>query len=137
MRFMMFMHPGIDDEADWMPDAEKVAEMSSFNEELTQSGKLLALDGLHPTSEGARVSFAGGGSSVTDGPFAETKDVVGGYWLIDVADKQEAIDWATRCPAGDGAAIEIRRVFEISDFPQDVQDAAELSTLPPEQTSAR
>jgi hypothetical protein len=131
MRFMMLMYPQIEDEADWMPSAEAVAEMSAYNEQLTQAGVLLALDGLHPSAEGARVAFRGGKPTVTDGPFADTKEVVGGYWLIDTPSKQEAVAWASRCPAGD-ATVEVRRVFERADFDPDVQAAAELSSQPPE-----
>jgi hypothetical protein len=127
MRFMMIMYPGIADEADWMPDLEAVEAMGRYNEQLTQAGVLLSLDGLHPSGEGARVSFAAGSPSVTDGPFAETKEILGGYWLIEVPSKEEAVAWASRCPAGDGQMIEVRRVFEMSDFPQEIQAAAELS----------
>ncbi len=137
MRFMMLMYPGITDEADWTPNPEAVAAMGRYNEELTQAGVLLSLDGLHPTSEGARVSFAGASPSVTDGPFAETKEVLGGYWLIDVPSKDEAVAWASRCPAGDREMIEVRRVWEMADFPPEVQAAAELSRRPPQQTAAR
>jgi hypothetical protein len=86
---------------------------------------LLALDGLHPPSMGARVSFKGGKPKVTDGPFAEAKEVLGGYWMIQVKSKEEAIEWASRCPGGDNEVIEIRQVQEFSDFPADVQAAAE------------
>jgi hypothetical protein len=86
---------------------------------------LLALDGLHPPSVGARVSFKGGKSAVTNGPFAEVNEVLGGYWMIDVRSREEAIEWARRCPAGENDVIEVRRVQEMSDFPEDVQKAAE------------
>jgi hypothetical protein len=123
MRFMMFMYPEIE-EADWNPTAEAVAEMSRYNEELRKAGMLLALDGLHPPAEGARVSFSGAGeTTVTDGPFAEAKEVVGGYWLIQARSKEEAVEWASRCP-GENCTIEVRRVFEMEDFPEDVQAAA-------------
>lgn len=122
MRFMMFMYPGVQEE-DWEPSPEDVAAMGRYNEELRKAGMLLSLDGLHPPVEGARVSFAGGTPSVTDGPFAEAKEVVGGYWLIQARSKEEAVEWASRCPAGEGDMIEVRRVFEMEDFPQDVQDA--------------
>ena len=85
---------------------------------------LLALDGLHPLSMGARVSFSGGKPKVTDGPFIETKEVLGGYWMIQVKSKEEAIEWASRCPASDNEIIEIRQVQEMSDFPDDVKEAA-------------
>lgn len=124
MRFMMLMIPGVTDEADWSPSAEEVAAMSAYNEELRKAGVLLALDGLHPGSKGARVAFSGGKPTVTDGPFTEAKELVGGYWLIDVKSKEEAVEWASRCPAGDGDVIEVRQVFELSDFPPEVQEAA-------------
>lgn len=136
MRFMMFMYPAVQDDANWAPSAEDVAAMMKYNEELTKAGVLLALDGLHPASKGARVSFAGGKGTVTDGPFAEAKEVVGGYWIIQAKSKDEAVEWASRCPGGDGDVIEVRQVYEMSDFPEDVQAVAELSQQPPEQTSA-
>ena len=124
MRFMMIMIPNIADEADWAPDAEAVAAMSRYNEELTKAGVLLALDGLHPTSRGARVGFSGGRAAVTDGPFTEAKEMIGGYWLIQAKSKEEAVEWASRCPAADGDVIEVRQVYEMSDFPAEVQEAA-------------
>jgi hypothetical protein len=136
MRFMMLMYPGLKDKEEWGPTAEDVAAMSKFNEELTKAGVLLALDGLHPDSEGARVSFADGKSSATDGPFSEAKEVIGGYWLIQAKSRDEAVEWASRCPAADGDMIEVRRVYEMSDFAPDVQAAGQLSQTPPEQTSA-
>jgi hypothetical protein len=138
MRFMMFMLPGsLDDQQDWgPPPAEMVAEMMKFNEELTQAGALLALDGLQPPSKGARVSKPGGETTVVDGPFAEAKEVIGGYWIIQARSKEEAVEWASRCPLQEGDTIEVRQVFEMSDFPEDVQAVAELSQEPPEQTTA-
>jgi len=134
MRFMMFMYPGIDTNAEsWEPSAEDVAAMTAYNEELSKAGVLLSLDGLRPPADGARVRFGGGTPTVTDGPFAEAKEVVGGYWLIQASSKEEAVEWATRCPANEGDFIEVRRVFEMEDFPEDVQEAAELSERPPEQ----
>jgi hypothetical protein len=124
MRFMMFMYPEIS-EADWNPSPEDVAAMTRYNEELRKAGMLLALDGLHPPGEGASVSFdSDGGTTVTDGPFAEAKEVVGGYWVIQARSKDEAVEWAKRCP-GRECRIEVRRVFEMEDFPADVQAAAE------------
>jgi hypothetical protein len=123
MRFMMLMIPNISEE-NWEPDAKAVESMGRFNEELSKAGVLLALDGLHPSAEGARVSFTGGRSSVADGPFTEAKELVGGYWIIQARSKEEAVQWATRCPGSDGDIIEVRRVYEMSDFPQDVQAAA-------------
>jgi hypothetical protein len=107
-----------------VPDAKAVEAMMRYNEQLQKAGVLLALDGLHPPSEGARVSFAGGKPKVTDGPFAEAKEVLGGYWMIDVKSKEEAIEWAKRCPGSDNETIEVRQVQEMSDFPADVQKAA-------------
>jgi hypothetical protein len=127
MRFMMLMIPGgyATASPDAVPSAEAVAAMMKYNEELKKAGVLLALDGLHPPSSGARVSFKGEKPSVTDGPFAEVKEVLGGYWMIDVRSRAEAIEWARRCPAASDDVIEIRQVFEISEFPEDVQKAAE------------
>ena len=124
MRFMMLMIPkGYENAAPGaMPDAKAVAAMMQYNDSLQKAGVLLALDGLHPPSMGARVSFSGGKPKVTDGPFAEAKEVLGGYWMIQVKSKKEAIEWASRCPASDNEVIEIRQVQEISDFPADVQE---------------
>ena len=126
MRFMMLMIPkGYEQAAPGtVPDAQAVAAMMKYNEALQKAGVLLALDGLHPPSMGARVSFAGGKPKVVDGPFAEAKEVLGGYWMIDVKSKEEAIEWAKRCPASENEVIEIRQVQEMSDFPPDVQKAA-------------
>ena len=126
MRFMMLMIPHGYEKAEpgAMPSAEMVAEMTKYNEALTKAGVLLALDGLHPPSMGTRISFSRGKPRVTDGPFAEAKEVIGGYWLIQVKSKAEAVEWASRCPAGDGDVIEVRQVQEMSDFPPDVQKAA-------------
>jgi hypothetical protein len=107
-----------------VPDAEAVAKMMEYNEALQKAGVLLALDGLHPPSMGARVSFEGGKPRVTDGPFIETKEVLGGYWMIQVDSKREAVEWAKRCPGSDNEVIEIRQVQEMEDFPEDVQQAA-------------
>jgi hypothetical protein len=107
-----------------MPDAAAVAAMMKYNESLQKAGVLLALDGLHPPSMGVRVSFPGGKPKVTDGPFAEAKEVLGGYWMIQVKSKEEAIEWAKRCPGSENEMIEVRQVQEMSDFPADVQEAA-------------
>ena len=134
MRFMMFMYPGIDTDAEsWEPSADDVAAMTAYNEELSKAGVLLSLDGLRPPGDGARVRFSGGTPTVTDGPFAEAKEVVGGYWLIQASSKEEAVEWAKRCPAAEADFIEVRRVYELEDFPEDVQEAAQLSETPPEQ----
>ncbi len=126
MRFMMLMIPKGYEKADpgTMPDTKAVAGMMKYNESLQKAGVLLALDGLHPPSMGARISFSGGKPRVTDGPFAEAKEVLGGYWMIQVKSKEEAVEWAKRCPASDNEVIEVRQVQEFSDFPADVQDAA-------------
>jgi hypothetical protein len=126
MRFMMLMIPkGYDTAAPGtVPDAAAVAAMMKYNESLQKAGILLALDGLHPPSMGARVSFSGGKPKVTDGPFAEAKEVIGGYWMIQVKSKEEAIEWASRCPGSENEIIEVRQVQEMSDFPADVQQAA-------------
>ena len=126
MRFMMLMiplgyetaPPGVD------LDPERVAAMMKYNEALKDAGVLITLDGLHPPSAGARVSFAAGKPLVTDGPFTEAKEVLGGYWMIDVASREEAIAWATKCPASSNEIIEIRQVQEMSDFSPEVQKAA-------------
>ena len=119
MRFMMIMLPEVyrgPTPSDFKPDPEAVAKMGRFNEEMQKAGVLLTLDGLTPPSAGARVSFAGGAATVADGPFEGVKDVVGGYWMIQVNSRQEAIEWAKRCPAGANDVIEIRQVFEAADF---------------------
>ncbi len=126
MRFMMLMIPkGYEKAAPGaMPDAKAVAAMMKYNEELQKAGVLLSLEGLHPPSMGARISFSGGRPSVTDGPHIETKEVLGGYWMIQVKSRQEAVEWASRCPATDNEVIEVRQVQEMSDFPADVQKVA-------------
>src|ERR1700749_2096731 len=126
MRFMMLMIPGGYESAapDAMPSAEAVSAMMKYNESLKKAGVLLALDGLHPPSTGARVTFPDGKPQVTDGPFSEVKEVLGGYWMIQVRSREEAIEWAKRCPASPNETIEIRQVQELADFPPDVQKAA-------------
>src|SRR5450432_3752343 len=126
MRFMMLMIPLGYETAppDVKLDPERVAAMMKYNRALKDAGVLITLDGLHPPSMGARVSFAGGKPLVTDGPFTEVKEVLGGYWMIEVTSRKEAIAWATRCPASDNEVIEIRQVQEMADFPADVAAAA-------------
>ena len=126
MRFMMLMIPlGYETAPPTVQlDPERMAAMMRYNEALKEAGVLITLDGLHPPSMGARVSFAGGKPVVTDGPFTEAKEVLGGYWMIDVKSREEAIGWAKRCPASGNEIIEIRQVQELSDFPADVQQAA-------------
>ena len=123
MRFMMFMYPQID-ESDWNPSAEAVETMSRYNQELRKAGMLLALDGLRPPSDGASVVFEGREARVVDGPFAEAKEVVGGYWIIQARSTEEAVEWAKRCP-GENCRIEVRPIFEMEDFPPDVREAIE------------
>jgi len=134
MRFMMLMIPGGYESAapGTLPEADAVAEMMKFNQALVEAGVLVSAEGLHPPSMGARVSFKGGRPLVTDGPFAEAKEVLGGFWIINVASLQEAKDWAMRCPGGENEVIELRQIQEMSDFPEDVQavaaDFAEMQT---------
>jgi hypothetical protein len=138
VRFMMLMLPNLTEEQyEQGPQADDAGAMMKFNEALTQAGVLLALDGLHPTSKGARVGRTGEKKTVTDGPFTEAKELIGGYWLIDVKSKEEAVEWATRAPINEGDVIEVRQVYEVSDYSPDVQDVAQLSQTPPEQTQAR
>src|SRR6266850_439178 len=138
MRFMMIMIPKVYQPGTpageragegFAPPADAVEKMRRFNEELTRAGALLALDGLHPAAKGARVAFSGAKPRVTDGPFTEAKEVIGGYWMIQAKSKEEAVEWARRAPAADGDVIEIRQVFEMSDFPPDVQKAADSSVV--------
>jgi hypothetical protein len=120
MKFMMLMIPDVYQGGKaapgFTPDPKKVAVMGRFNEEMGQALKIESLNGLHPLPTGARVSFANGKASVTDGPFIEAKEVVGGYWLVDAPSKEEVVKWAQRCPADDGDTIEIRQIFGPEDF---------------------
>ena|SRR5437016_3015873 len=134
MRFLVFMIPGVYQpgkkvDPGFTPPADMVEKMTKFNEQLGKAGALISLDGLHPLAKGARLAFSGGKPTVTDGPYVEAKEVVGGFWMIQTKSKQEAIDWMRRCPAEDGDVIEIRQVFEMSDFPADVQKAADNPTV--------
>lgn len=125
MRFMLLVIPKGYEEAPagTVPDdPEAVGKMMQYNEALQKAGVLLALDGLHPPSMGARVTFAGGKPQVHDGPFAEAKEVLGGYWIIDVKSRDEAIEWAKRAPMGDNEIIEVRQVQEVGDYPPDIQE---------------
>ena len=109
-RFMMLMHPAEFPDVGEDPPQEMIAAMMRFNEELTQAGVLLAADGLMQPEEGSRVRYGGGRPTVTDGPFTEAKELIGGYWIIQASSQEEAVQWATRCPARDGDMIEVRRV---------------------------
>ena len=110
MRFMMLMYPGPKAETDALPDPAAVAPMMKYNEELARAGVLLAGDGLHPTSKGVRVRASGGKRSITDGPFSEAKELIGGYWVIQASSKEEAVQWVRRCPARAGDMIEVRPI---------------------------
>jgi hypothetical protein len=112
-----------------MPDAKLVGEMMKYNEELAKAGVLLALDGLHPTSKGARVYFGDGKPRVVDGPYPEAKEVLGGYWMIQVKSKEEAVEWAKRVPSTGARFVELRQVFEMTEFPADVQAAGDSPTV--------
>src|SRR5512140_1736690 len=132
MRFMMLMIPkvyqgkaGQNVGGDFAPSADDIARMNKYNEELAKSGALIALDGLHPPTTGAKISFVGGKPRVTVGPFTEAKEVLGGYWMINVKSRDEAIAWAKKVPAEDGDVIEVRQVFEMEEFPEEAQRAGE------------
>jgi hypothetical protein len=136
MRFMMLMIPkvyqgkaGQNVSSDFAPSADDVARMNTYNEELARAGALIALDGLHPATTGARISFAGGKPRVTDGPFTEAKEVLGGYWIINVKSREEAIAWAKKVPAADGDVIEVRQIFEMEEFPEEVQRAGDSALV--------
>ena len=127
MRFMMLVKASKESEAGVMPSRELVAAMGKYNEELINAGAMLAGDGLHPSSKGARVKFQNGKTIVIDGPFAETKELLAGYWVIQVKSKEEALEWAKRIPFCEGEEVEIRQLFDASDFPADI--------LPPEEAA--
>ena len=124
MRFMMLMYPGPNAETGALPDPAAVAPMMKYNEELARAGVLLAGDGLHPSSKGVRVRIAGGKRTITDGPFTEAKELLGGYWMIEVRSKEEAVEWASRVPLAEGEMIELRQVFEMTEFSDEVQQLA-------------
>jgi hypothetical protein len=121
MQFMMLMIPAVyrDNkmvDAGFVPDPKKLEEMGRFNEEMGKAAKILSLNGLHPLNAGTRVSFGKGKPMVTDGPFVEAKEVLGGYWLVEADSKEELVKWAQRCPAEEGDVIEIRQIFDLADF---------------------
>ena len=116
MRFMVIVKANKESEAGVMPTEKMLADMGKFNEELVKAGVMLAGEGLHPTSKGARVKFSGGKTTVIDGPFAETKELVAGYWMWQVNSKEEAIEWLKRAPFDNDTEVEIRQVFEAEDF---------------------
>jgi len=123
MRFMMLMIPKVyaQGEATAMPTPEQVEAMMRYNDALQQAGVLLDLSGLHPPAAARRVCFGSGAPRVIDGPFTEAREAVGGYWLLDVRSREEAVEWARRCPAGDGDVIEVRQVQAVDDFPPEVR----------------
>jgi len=121
MKFMMLMIPAVyqggkNVDAGFVPDPKKMEEMGRFNDRMGKALKIESLNGLHPVKAGARVSFAKGKPTLVDGPFIETKEVLGGYWMVEAKSKQEVVEWAQRCPADDGDVIEIRQIFEAADF---------------------
>ena len=116
MRFLVMVKATPQSEAGELPSTEMLAKMGAFNQELAKAGVLLGGEGLHPSSKGARMSFAGGKPTITDGPFAETKELVAGFWLLQAKSKEEIIAWLTRCPFERGEQIEIRQLFEAEDF---------------------
>lgn len=118
MRFMAIMFPGPDAERGITPDtnSDVFVAMGNFNEELVKAGVMLAGEGLHPSSKGARVRFAGGKPQVSDGPFTETKEIIGGFWLLQCKSKEEAVEWIKRAPCPNGEMIELRQVYEMEDF---------------------
>jgi len=127
MRFMIIVKADKNSEAGVMPPKELFTAMGKFNEEMVNAGVMLAGEGLHPSSKGARIKFTGGQPVVTDGPFAETKELVAGFWLIEAKSREEALNWAKRAPFGPGAEIELRQVFEMEDFPAE--------SFPPEEAA--
>ena len=139
MRFMMMVIPKGYESAspNAVPSAEMVAKMMEYNKSLQQAGVLLALDGLHPPSTAARVSWTDGKVTVTDGPFAEAKEAIGGYWIIQVHSREEAIEWAKRVPSMGDGIIEVRQIQEMNDFPEDVKNAAKGFENLPNAAAAR
>lgn len=134
MRFMMLMIPagyqgpeGINPE--FNPPVELVEAMMKYNEDLANAGMLIALDGLMPIAKGGRVTFQGGKPTVVDGPYAEAKEVLGGYWVIRAKSKEEAMAWAAKCPALDGDIVEVRQIFDMEDYPEVIQEVADSSTV--------
>jgi hypothetical protein len=131
MRFLMLMYPSdLAEKGTGMPDAEMVETMMKYNEDLAKAGVLLSLDGLHPTARGARITWDQAGKPiVTEGPFADSRDIIGGYWIIQVKSREEAIEWARRVPSREAKKVELRQIFEMTDFPADVQAAADNPTV--------
>jgi hypothetical protein len=127
MRFMMLMYPSEKAEQGVLPAPELFQEMMKYNEELAKAGVLLSLDGLHPSAKGVRITWnAQGKPVVSDGPFTETKEALGGYWILQVKSREEAIEWAKRVPSRDARKVELRQIFEMTDFPTEVQNNAKV-----------
>ena len=128
MRFMLMLKATKDSEAGAMPEPALFAAMDRFNQSMMEAGAFISAEGLQPSAKGARVTFSGGSHVVTDGPFAKTRELIAGYWLINAKSLDEAVDWARRCPGGDGAIdhfggsfeIEVRQLFDMSDFPPEI-----------------
>jgi hypothetical protein len=122
----MLMYPSEKAEQGVMPEAKGVEKMMKYNDELSRAGVLLSLDGLWPSSKGARITWDNNGKPVvTDGPFTEVKEVIGGFWIIQVKSREEAVEWAKRVPSEDARKIELRQIFEMTDFPADVQEVVQ------------
>ena len=120
MRFMMIVKASKESEAGALPTRELVAAMGKFNEEMIKAGVMLSGEGLHPSSRGARIAYSGQKRTVTDGPFSQTGELASGFWVINVKSKEEALDWAKRVPFTNGEVVEIRQIFEASDFPPEI-----------------
>jgi hypothetical protein len=126
MRFMLLLIPSGEGgpEPAALPDAQTIAAITGYTQALQDAGVLVTLDGLHPLSAGARVRFHGGKATVSAGPFGDANETLGGYWMIDVGSREDAVAWASRCPAADHEMIEVRQVQAPSDFPRDLRDVA-------------
>ena len=120
MRFMVIVKASKQSEAGTLPSKQLIDAMGVFNEELIKAGVMLQGEGLHPSAKGARIRWSGGKRTIVDGPFSEAKELVAGYWLIQAKSREEAIEWMKRAPMGDDAELEIRQVFETSEFPDDI-----------------
>ncbi|MBX3117590.1 MAG: YciI family protein [Fimbriimonadaceae bacterium] len=134
MRFLMLMIPAVyqgpeGNNPEFDPPPGLVEKMMKYNEDLANAGMVIAMDGLQPMAKGGRVSFSGGKGTITDGPFVEAKEVVGGFWIIRANSKEEALEWAARCPAQDGDVVEVRQIFDMDDYPEEVQKVVDSSPL--------
>ena len=120
MRFMLIVKASKESEAGALPSKELVAAMGKFNEEMIKAGVMLSGEGLHPSSKGVRIAYSGQKRTVTDGPFSQTGELIAGFWVIQVKSRQDAIDWARRVPFTNGEVVEVRQIFETSDFPPEI-----------------